>query len=254
MDSSRWARIRALFDRAITLPAPARDAFLRAECADEPSVRLQVASLLAADEEATGFLGQAIGTAAESLATETRLGQRVGAYEIVRELAHGGMGAVFYGRRADEEYESAVAIKLIRGIHTADHLRRFRTERQLLAKLNHPNIARLLDGGTTPDGMPYLVMEYVEGLPIDAYCDDRGLGLRDRLALFRRVCAAVDHAHRALIVHRDIKPSNVMVTADGTPKLLDFGIAKLVDPTGGGETTTLHVMTPSYASAWASPE
>jgi len=248
MDSNRWDRIRALFDRAIALPAAARDEYLRGACANEPSLRLQVESLLAADEEASGFLGSAIGTTADDLATETRLGQRVGAYEIVRELAHGGMGAVFYGRRADEAYESAVAIKLIRGIHTADHLRRFRTERQFLAKLNHPNIARLLDGGTTPDGMPYLVMEYVDGLPIDAYCDERGLGLRDRLALFRAVCSAVDHAHRALIVHRDIKPSNVMVTPDGTPKLLDFGIAKLVDPTGTGETTTLHAMTPSYAS------
>jgi len=248
MDATRWSRIRDIFDRAAVLSPDERDAFLRDACADDPALRLQVESLLAAEDEASGFLGRAIGEAAHDVAAAGRIGERIGAYEIVRELAHGGMGAVFYGRRADAEYESAVAIKLIRGLRTADQLRRFRTERQLLAKLNHPHIARLLDGGTTSDGLPYLVMEYVEGLPIDAWCDAERLDLRRRITLFRRVCAAVDHAHRALIVHRDIKPSNVMVTADGTPKLLDFGIAKLLDPLDAGETTTLRVMTPAYAS------
>ncbi|HKI96237.1 MAG TPA: serine/threonine-protein kinase [Gemmatimonadales bacterium] len=248
MNAERWSRIRTLFERATTLPPEARTAYLDAECGHDASLRAEIDALLAADAEASGFLDRAVADAVREVGSGVQLGQRVGPYVLDRELAHGGMGAVFLGRRADDAYEAAVAIKVIRGVRTGDLQRRFRTERQILASLDHPNIAHLLDGGATGDGVPYLVMEYVDGRPIDTYCDEEGLDLTARIRLFRRVCAAVDHAHHALIIHRDIKPSNVMVTADGAPKLLDFGIAKLLDPTGEGETTTLALMTPSYAS------
>src|SRR5690606_25102516 len=180
-------------------------------------------------------------------------GVRVGAYRIVHEIGRGGMGVVYLAERADEEFEKRVALKVVkRGMDTDEVLRRFRHERQILASLEHPNIARLLDGGATSDGRPYLVMEHVEGEPIDAYCDRRRLGIRERLELFRAVCDAVQHAHQRLVVHRDIKPSNILVTAAGEPKLLDFGIAKLLDDSSPDATphtrTGLRLLTPEYAS------
>jgi eukaryotic-like serine/threonine-protein kinase len=175
---------------------------------------------------------------------------RIGAYRVVRELGHGGMGSVYLAVRADEEYEKKVALKLIRGgAANAEVIERFRRERQILASLDHPNVARLLDGGTTEDGLPYFVMEYIEGTPITDYCDDKRLSTFERLKLFRSVCSAVEYAHRNLIIHRDIKPGNILVTAEGVPRLLDFGIAKLVDPGGGPEAAaTSTAMTPAYAS------
>lgn len=178
--------------------------------------------------------------------------RRIGNYRIVRELGRGGMGAVFLGERADEQYQKHVAIKLIkRGMDTESVLRHFRRERQILAGFDHPNIARLLDGGTTDDGLPYFVMEYVEGLPIDRYCAGHRLSIDERLRLFCDVCAAVSYAHRHLVVHRDIKRSNILVTAEGTPKLLDFGIAKIMAEGEGDFAATmtgLRLMTPEYAS------
>jgi serine/threonine protein kinase/tetratricopeptide (TPR) repeat protein len=176
--------------------------------------------------------------------------RRIGAYQILRELGHGGMGTVFLAARADDQYQKRVAIKVVRGTDSAEVIRLFRRERQILAGLEHPNIARLLDGGTTEDGLPFFVLEYVEGEPIDRYCDAHALSTHERLRLFQGVCAAVQHAHRNLAVHRDLKPSNIMVTAEGTPKLLDFGIAKLVSPgaSGEGSTATGLAMTPAYAS------
>ena len=181
-------------------------------------------------------------------------GTRLGAYELGEAVGRGGMGIVYRAVRADDEYRQVVAVKVIRrGMDTAVGQRRFREERQILAGLDHPGIARLLDGGTTEAGLPYFVMEYVEGEPIDAYCDRRRLDVAERLRLFLRVCAAVHHAHRSLVVHRDLKPGNILVTADGVPKLLDFGIARLVrparepgdvDPT----VTVLRMLTPDYAS------
>ena len=162
------------------------------------------------------------------------------------------MGAVYLAARADDEYRKEVAIKLVRrGLDTEDILRRFRNERQILAQLDHPNIARLIDGGTTDDGLPYFVMEYVNGEPINAYCDANALLTTERLKLFRKVCAAVTYAHQNLVIHRDLKPSNILVTQEGEPKLLDFGIAKLLS--AGDELFTqtipaLRVMTPEYAS------
>jgi serine/threonine protein kinase/Tol biopolymer transport system component len=182
------------------------------------------------------------------------IGERLGAYRIVGELGRGGMGAVYLAERADSEFRRRVAVKVVkRGMDTDSILRRFRNERQILAALDHPNIARLLDGGTTDDGRPYFVMEYINGAPITQYCDARRLGISERLRLFQQVCAALSYAHQNLVIHRDVKPSNILVTTDGTPKLLDFGIAKLLNPELAHDTlapTTLSVrpMTPEYAS------
>jgi serine/threonine protein kinase/tetratricopeptide (TPR) repeat protein len=176
--------------------------------------------------------------------------RRIGAYRILRELGHGGMGTVHLAARADDQYQKRVAIKVIRGLDSAEVVRHFRRERQIVAGLDHPNIARLFDGGSTDDGLPYFVMEYVEGQPIDRFCDERRLSVEERLKLFQGVCAAVQYAHRNLVVHRDIKPHNILVTADGVPKLMDFGIAKLLNPEIAGEavTGTDVAMTPEYAS------
>jgi serine/threonine protein kinase/Tol biopolymer transport system component len=182
------------------------------------------------------------------------IGERVGAYRIIGEVGRGGMGAVYLAERDDSEFRRRVAIKVVkRGMDTDSILRRFRNERQILASLDHPNIARLLDGGTTADGRPYFVMEYINGAPLTQYCDARRLGIPERLRLFQQVCAALSYAHQNLVIHRDVKPSNILVTEDGTPKLLDFGIAKLLNPELAHDTlapTTLSVrpMTPEYAS------
>src|SRR5258706_6614658 len=174
------------------------------------------------------------------------------AYRVLGEMGQGEMGTVYLAARADDAFQKLVAIKIIRrGLDTDDIIQRFRSERQILATLDHPNIARLLDGGSTDDGLPYFVMEHIEGKPIDVYCDERNLNIIERLKLFRGVCAAVSYAHQNLVVHRDIKPGNVVVTKEGVPRLLDFGIAKLVTPgTSQSENTVtgLRLLTPEYAS------
>ena len=176
--------------------------------------------------------------------------RRIGPYKLIRELGRGGMGTVWLAARADEQFEKRVALKVVRASDSEEVLRFFRRERQILAGLEHPNIARLLDGGTTDDGLPYFVMEHVEGVPIDRYCDEHKLSVPERLRLFEGVCSAVQHAHRSLVVHRDLKPGNILVTDEGVPKLLDFGIAKLLNPgvAGAGSAETLVAMTPDYAS------
>jgi serine/threonine protein kinase len=188
----------------------------------------------------------------EDVQANTLIGQTIGQYRISKQIGAGGMGTVYLARRADQQYEKLVAIKLIkRGMDTDAVLRHFHTERQILASFDHPNIARLLDGGTNENGLPYFVMEYVEGLPIDRFCDTQALSISRRLELFRQVCGAVTYAHRHAVIHRDIKPSNIVVSTDGLPKLLDFGIAKILQP-GDSEPvatmTGLRLMTPEYAS------
>ncbi|TAK93742.1 serine/threonine protein kinase, partial [Patescibacteria group bacterium] len=177
--------------------------------------------------------------------------ERIGPYRLVSEIGHGGMGTVYLAER-DGDFHQRVAIKVVRGLLGADGLRRFRVERQILASLQHPGIAGLLDGGTTPEGMPYLVMEHIEGVRIDDYCDARHLTLAQRVTLFCRVCDAVSAAHRSLVVHRDLKPSNILITADGTPKLLDFGIAKLLTDDDADPllvtSPSVRALTPEYAS------
>ncbi|HEY3586917.1 MAG TPA: serine/threonine-protein kinase [Myxococcaceae bacterium] len=194
------------------------------------------------------------GQSRESTLTLTKPGldaeRRIGPYKLIRELGRGGMGTVWLAARADEQFEKRVALKVVRASDSEEVLRFFRRERQILAGLEHPNIARLLDGGTTDDGLPYFVMEHVEGVPIDRYCDEHKLSVPERLRLFEGVCSAVQHAHRSLVVHRDLKPGNILVTDEGIPKLLDFGIAKLLNPgvAGGGSAETVVAMTPDYAS------
>jgi tetratricopeptide (TPR) repeat protein/tRNA A-37 threonylcarbamoyl transferase component Bud32 len=255
MSAREWEAITELFHAALDQPVPQRDTFLENACAGDTALLASVRRLLAAHETASGFLGTpAIADALAVLdaSESTPVGTLIGPYRIVREIGRGGMGAVYLAERADDQFTKQVAIKLIkRGMDTDGVLRRFRDERQILADLEHPNVARLLDGGTTTDGRPYFVMEYVDGRPIDRYCAGRAIGIADRLRLFLLVCGAVSYAHQRLVVHRDIKPSNVLVTEDGTPKLLDFGIAKLMRPGTSDAPDTLSAvsaMTPEYAS------
>ena len=240
-------------------PPEQRQAALERLCAGDTSLRLEVASLLSAADEASGFLSVSpVAAPRDDEVRETcRAGQTIGPYRVVREIGRGGMGVVYLAERADGEFDQRVALKIVSAADGADLIaRRFKAERQILASLDHANIARLLDGGTTDDGLPYLVMEYVDGEAIDDYCRSRSLSLTDRLELFVSVCAAVEHAHAKLIVHRDLKPGNIFVTANGTPKLLDFGIAKLLDPTQGVETrsTLTGYSGPPMTPAYASPE
>jgi serine/threonine-protein kinase len=248
----RWSRLDSLFERAADLTTDRRAALVAEVRATDPDLADELENLLRFDRAGEVPLEQAVQGAVSSIldrAGPDRRGTRLGPYRILDELGHGGMGTVYLAERADDAYEAQVAIKLIRGgVASRDQIRRFKSERQILASLNHPNIGRLLDGGTTPDGLPYVVMEAIDGEPIDDYCDRLKLPVRDRIHLFRSVCDAVAYAHRNLVVHRDIKPGNILVTADGVPKLLDFGIAKLVQPGAGGETRTAVAMTPAYAS------
>ncbi|HTR36602.1 MAG TPA: serine/threonine-protein kinase [Bryobacteraceae bacterium] len=251
-----WPELKRLFDLASDLPAGERGPFLDRECAD-PETRRQVRELLAeSDAGAAKFLHALVIQDSAALAAHSpdgRAGEMIGPYRIERELGRGGMGEVFLARRVDQEFDKLVAVKIVRrGPDLAEVLRRFWQERQILARLEHPNIARMLDGGSTSDGLPCLVMEYVDGLPITEYCDSRGASIEDRCRLLLPVCDALRHAHRNLVVHRDLKPSNILVTAEGIPKLLDFGIAKLLEsePVAGHQTATMfpRPLTPDYAS------
>jgi serine/threonine protein kinase/tetratricopeptide (TPR) repeat protein len=257
MNPERWARIEGLFQAALERSPGERAVFLKEACADDPALRQEVESLIASHEQAGPFLAASAFAAAGQLLAENEdqpmPEQRLGSYQLVREIGRGGMGAIYLATRADDEYQKQVAIKLVkRGMDTDSIIRRFRNERQILANLDHPNIARLLDGGTTADGRPYFVMDYVEGLPIDVYCDTRQLSTTERLQLFRTVCSAVHYAHEHHIIHRDLKPSNILVTAEGVLKLLDFGIAKVLDPERVAQTVdatgALRLLTPEYAS------
>jgi serine/threonine protein kinase/tetratricopeptide (TPR) repeat protein len=240
-----------LFHSALALDARARETFLHEACGDDPDLLSNVRRLLVAHDRAGGFI-QVPAVSLPGVGQEPSAGRRIGPYRVVRELGRGGMGAVYLAERADGGFTQRVAIKLIkRGMDTDHVLARFRAERQILASLDHPNIARLLDGGSTHDGLPYLVMEYIDGQPIDAFADARRLTVPDRLQLFLQVCDAVSHAHGQGVIHRDIKPLNILVTPAGTPKLLDFGIAKVLVEAADEVTSTvtgLRLLTPEYAS------
>lgn len=226
----KWDRIQQIFEEASQLPPGKREGWLKRACHDDHSLYIQVESLLNAAGQESGLLEKQIASYATAVATAPP--ERIGPYRVISEVGHGGMGAVYLAERADQQYQRQVAIKIIRSFAApqAELLRRFRVERQILASLQHPNVAQMLDGDVTDDGIPYLVMEYVKGTRIDEYCSRQALSVRHRIELFRGVCSAVEHAHRNLVIHRDIKPSNILVTDDGTPKLLDFGIAKLLRP------------------------
>ncbi len=253
-----WARIKEIFQAALEQPAEEREAYVLQACLDHPELLGEVRSLLASHEESEPFLDA---SAVEDMGGEGEAeleGRRIGPYRVLRQIGRGGMGSVYLARRDDAAFQKEVALKLIRpkafGGAGEQMRQRFLAERQILADLDHPNIARLLDGGSTDEGVPYLVMEHVDGIPIDVYCDSHRLSVRQRLELLRTVCSAVHYAHQNLIVHRDLKPSNLLVTPEGVPKLLDFGIAKLLDPEGrraGPHTLTrtgMGPMTPEYAS------
>ncbi len=254
--AERWARVKELFEAAVELDPNQRPSFLTNACGDDKGLRDEIESLLKSDEQTGGFIEQPAFSIPRDLFSDNLddacAGRQFGAYQVIREIGRGGLGAVYLAARADDEYRKQVALKIIRrGLDTDDIIRRFRNERQILAQLDHPNIARLIDGGTTDDGLPYFVMEYVNGEPITAYCEAHALPTTERLTLFRKVCAAVTYAHQNLVIHRDLKPSNILVTPEGEPKLLDFGIAKLLGPDDELFTQTLpalRVMTPEYAS------
>ncbi len=254
MTPERWQQIRGVYEQAASLAVADRPSYLDTACASDWELRREVESLLGYQARAgSAFLqhpaADLLGTAGGEARVPSRIGRRIGVYQIIEEIGHGGMGEVYAAARADGQYEKKVAVKLVRsGYDSSLILDRFRHERQILATLDHPNIARLLDGGTTEEGTPYLVMELIEGSPIDEYCDKLDLGIAERLQLFKQVCAAVQYAHQRLVVHRDLKPSNILVTADAVPKLLDFGIAKILDPSARAETTLVRPMTPAYAS------
>ena len=255
MNAEQWRRVKPLLETAVSLAAAERPAFLERACVGDPELRKELESLLSSHERlGTSFLKTpAVDLTREIAPAVVRAGRKVGAYQIVDEIGHGGMGEVYRAFRADGHYSKEVAVKMVRaGVDSASVQERFRNERQILASLDHPNIARLLDGGTTDDGVPYLVMELVEGTRIDGYCEKHKLTIPERLQLFRQVCSAVQYAHQHLVIHRDLKPSNILVTGDGVPKLLDFGIAKLLDEAaaGGSEFTLtgFQLLTPQYAS------
>ncbi len=257
MDQKQWANAKKILADAMERDPAQREAFVKDACRGDAGLCDAVIEWLSTADGPTGFLDpplEGVGHHLMASSTgESEIGQLVGPYRLSEVIATGGMGTVFRAVRADEEYETQVAIKLIKpGMGSTEVIRRFRQERQTLAALGHPNIARLLDGGVASDGAPYLVMEYIEGVPIDEFCDTHDISIAGRLELFGLVCSAVQAAHQRLVVHRDLKPNNILVADDGTPKLLDFGIAKLLEP-NSGETadptvTAFRLMTPQYAS------
>ncbi len=255
MNPERWHRIEELFRTVADRPPAEREAHLTRVCGNDEELRREVLELLA-HETADGFLEEPIKHAAFAVtnnSSDELLGQRIGSFRLIRLIGRGGMGTVYEAMRDDKQFDQRVALKLIKHGMDSDFVRqRFLRERQILAGLDHPHIARLLDGGATATGLPYFAMEFVSGEPITAYCQRLELSIEAKLKLFRDVCAAVAHAHQKLVVHRDLKPSNILVTPDGLPKLLDFGIAKLLTPdaneSGSRTETAMRLMTPDYAS------
>lgn len=257
MTPEQWEALQAAFEEAMALSEPERNRFVQSQFADDLTLKTELERLLAATDTDDESLLEPVVAAAASVAdagTDPWIGKAFGSYEAIKRIATGGMSAVYLGRRTDDEFEQKVAIKIVAGsILSEDLQRRFKVERQILASLQHRYVAQLYDGGTTSDGLLYFVMEYVEGLPIDEFCDKNTLSIGDRLELFSKLCTAVDYAHRNLVVHRDIKPSNIIVSTDGTPKLLDFGIAKPLDQAQIKQTIAMtradvRAMTPEYAS------
>jgi len=249
-DDARWLRLQALFDALVALPPEARAAWLDGAESDEALKReaLELAAAASTGREGADGLTRHIGELAARAVAPAAGVQRLGPYRLIEEIGSGGMGTVFLAERVEDDFDQRVAIKLLRGLPTRESTERMRRERQILADLSHPHIARLLDGGSTADGQPYLVMEYVEGVPLNAFCRSHALPLDARLRLLQKICGAVQYAHQRLVIHRDLKPANVLVRADGEPVLLDFGIAKLLGDTAEALQTGLPWFTPAYAS------
>jgi serine/threonine protein kinase/Tol biopolymer transport system component len=272
MDSERWQNVERLYHATLECEERQRDAFLTSACCGDETLRREVESLVSYGKRTTEFIeGSALEVVAPALAREEdsgsdecqiigkMIGKRISQYRIVEHLGSGGMGEVYRAVRADDQFQKQVAIKLLHaGEASGFVVGRFKRERQILASFDHPNIARLLDGGATEEGVPYFVMELVQGQPIDKYCDSNKLGIATRLKLFLQVCSALEYAHQHQIIHRDIKPSNILVTAEGVPKLLDFGIAKILDtealPGVAGEVGKTQTMFRAFTPEYASPE
>jgi serine/threonine protein kinase/tetratricopeptide (TPR) repeat protein len=273
MSPERWQKIESVFQTAVELSPADRDTFVENACADDQGLRIEVEKLLKNFDSAENFIESPVWTDSVMLSSSAKKdisdsfnesieqnqvpdfsGEQIGPYRLVHEIGRGGMGAVYLADRADGEFRQRVAIKLIkRGMDSDYIIRRFRHERQILASFEHPFIARLLDGGTTKDGVPYFVMEYIDGETLYNYCDSKQLGVRERLKIFQKICSAIHYAHEKQIIHRDIKPSNILINRTATPKLLDFGIAKILDPNLIHESVNptasmLRMMTPDYAS------
>lgn len=256
MDEKKWKHIKDVVADVLAVETSRRKSYLdNAEI--NPEIRAEVESLLAFEDQAADLMQisavEFSTDLVDDVQTNDLTGQEIGPYRLIRELGIGGMGAVYLSERIDGKFKQQVALKVLkREMNTSALRRHFEQEREILASLEHPNIARLLDAGTTDDKLPFIAMEYVDGIPIDDYCRSNGLGLNERLELFRTVCSAVEYAHRNLVIHRDLKPSNILVTGEGVPKLLDFGISKIVsreyERADTATITRLGVMTPSYAS------
>ena len=258
--AEHWTQVKELFSAAMETPPHKRRRLLLDGCNGDEELMQEVEELLRAHEEAGTFLEEEIASVRDlpmqAIPEEGRpdddfTGRKLGVYRIEHLIGEGGMGTVYLARRDDDLFEKQVAVKIIRSFQGRSRQDRFRKEREILGRLSHPNIAHLIDGGSTDEGLPYLVMEYVDGVPIDTYCEMQALDLKGRLKLFQKVFRAVQFAHQNLVVHRDIKPSNILVTAEGEPKLLDFGIAKLLDYDDGGATESPMTVT---ASRWMTPE
>jgi serine/threonine protein kinase/tetratricopeptide (TPR) repeat protein len=254
LSATRMVLLESLFDGALALPEPSREEFIAISASHDPWLEAELRGLLAAHARTDSEF--VLPVRVEHELAERYVGSRLGAYEIGRQIGAGGMGTVHEAVRADDQYRARVAVKFLRrSADSAVAIRRFRAERQILASLQHPNIASLVDGGVTPDGLPYFVMEYIDGVPITRWCEGRRLDVSSRLALFEQVCAAVRAAHQKLVVHRDLKPGNILVTADGTVKLLDFGIAKLIrDGESDGDATATQAGQRAFTPEYAAPE
>jgi serine/threonine protein kinase len=253
MNPTRWAKISEIIETALEKDETERSAYLTQVCGEDTALRQEIESLLSFEERTDVFENNQVNPIffGEEQLDQSFTGKQIGKYKTVKLLGEGGMGAVFLAERTDGEFEQQVAIKLLKqGFVSKIALNRFISERQILARLHHRFIAQLLDGGTTDEGVPYLVMEYVEGLPLLDYCEQHHLDLKSRLELFQKICSAVQYAHQHLVIHRDLKPSNILVTEDETPKLLDFGISKLVSPDEDTmqTQTEFRALTPAYAS------
>lgn len=251
MKPENWQKLKGILEQAVEIAPENRVSYLEKVCAGDANLRREAEAFLEYEDDSDWLEDSAFSIVAENETNKKSLvGTEIGRYKIVSELGAGGMGAVFLAERADGEFSQKVALKLIkRGMDSDAVLRRFYNERQILASLEHPNIAHLVDGGTTGEGVPYFVMEYVEGATILEYADAQNLDLTERLNLFCEVCAAVQFAHQNLVIHRDLKPSNILITSDGKAKLLDFGIAKLLNSDAQNQTATqMQIFTPEYAS------
>lgn len=251
MNPSDWQKAKDILSAAKDLPPPEQAAYIEAASGGDAILQREVEALLSADLNRVAFLEAPALRLLDEPPASTQ-GRLVGPYRIVRELGSGGMGAVYLATRADQQFEGRVAIKVLRWVNTSSEIEwRFRQEIQILATLNHPNIAKLYEVGSTDDGSPYFIMEYVEGIPVNRFCDEHHLSVTERLRLFQKICGAAQYAHKNLVVHRDLKPSNILVMADGEPKLLDFGIAKILQAADSADpitVTELHFLTPDYAS------